>query len=102
MPREKRRGRHGAASKKSPRKKKLSSQADIKEASNDSQRQSNSQIALNPPQQSSSAISANWKDLAKVGLYGSNFHVSVTGFGFRGPVNIFASRSSILIRQGEQ
>ena len=27
-----------------------------------------------------------------------NFRVSVTGFGFRGPVSIFASRSSVLIR----
>ena len=26
-----------------------------------------------------------------------NFRVSVTGFGFRGPVGIFASRSSVLI-----
>ena len=38
----------------------------------------------------------------KWGLYGwttPNFRISVTGFGFRGPFSIFASRSYILIRE---
>jgi hypothetical protein len=64
MPRAKeRRGRHGAG-KKSPRKKNLSSHADIKETSKGNL--SGHNIANPPTAQSSSAVSANWKNLAKV------------------------------------
>jgi hypothetical protein len=68
MPRAKeRRGRHGA-SKKSSRKKTLSSHTDIKETSKGSLSESSGQVANPPTVQSASAVSANWKNLAKVSI----------------------------------